>query len=238
MKKNFGWMKVSALLSAALSASIMSASIAQAKEESPTRTIEVNGFEELFGLTYQRNIDWTFQCGELLTQKVLQLLVSVPQDLRADVLGHLRQIEVVDHVPAPIFGRDTPHAEFEEDDGVLRVEFVRSPGRGNQRAYCNDSSINEVTGLIIGWREEARASRIASTPVTARPSVDHSAARAQLGQIHGLMDQLSGVNRAPAVERAAQVSDQPIVARPVAPPEPSVAPVPETQTPVLAGSGQ
>jgi hypothetical protein len=217
----------------------MSASIAQAKEESPTRTIEVNGYSNYFGLSYHRNNDWTFQCGELLTQKVLQLLVSVPQDLRADVLGHLRQIEVVDHVPAPIFGRHTPHAEFEEDDGVLRVEFVRLTGRGNQRAYCNDSSINEVTRLIIGWREEARASRIANIPaVTSGPSAGDRAAGAQQSQIVGLMDQLLGANRAPAVDPSAHVSDQETVARPVAPPEPSVAPAPAPVTPVQAESGQ
>jgi len=193
-------------------------------DESPTRTVEVNDYANLFGLSYETNRDWTYQCGEMLTRRVLEVLRTVPSEQRRYVLDQIRSIEIVDHEPSWFFGREQPRAEYDDETQSLTVEFRRIEGQGNPRAYCLDSAYYDVVRLVTRWRHEA-AERSASRDRSARAG---RATDAGADQIRDLLNELEGVSRAPAVAPEARRSDSAVteeapVSAPVAPSQPAPA---------------
>jgi hypothetical protein len=178
-------------------------SVGWSNNESRTRTVEVDDYASLFGLRYETNRDWTYQCGEMLTRRVLEVLRTVPSAQRSYVLDQIRNIKIVDHEPSWFFGRAQPRAEYDEETQSLTVEFRRIEGQRNPRAYCLDSAYYDVVRLVTRWRQEAEEHS------SSRESADRAdrATDAGADQIRDLLDELEGVQRAPAVTPETRSSD-------------------------------
>jgi hypothetical protein len=203
MKNNLLGSKSLVLGAMAIAFGLGQANAAHASDRDGNRTVQVNDYANLFGLSYETNGSWTYQCGELLTRRVLEVLRSVPSAQRPYVLEQIRSIRVVDHVPAWPFGRERPQAEYNEDSQTLWIEFRRNELEGNPRAYCIDSAYHDVVRLVTAWKQEAAGQ------VAQRQSTERTGAASDAGQdqIRDLLNQLQGVQRAPAVQSGAGVSD-------------------------------
>jgi len=203
MKNNLSGSKSLVLGAMAIAFGLGLTNAAHASDRDGNRTVQVNEYAKLFGLSYETNGSWTYQCGELLTRRVLEVLRGVPSAQRPYVLEQIRSIRVVDHVPAWLVGRERPRAEYDENTQTLSIEFRRIEGEGNPRAYCNDSAYHDVVRLVTAWKQEAAGQ------VAQRQSTDRTGAASDAGQvqIRDLLNELQGVQRAPAVQSGAGVSD-------------------------------